>query len=126
MRDLVGTSAQMGHIMNALRVLTTGSVFLMSQLSTVHLSTSLACHSTSTNNLTQGVLFYLLTSITAMTAQSLILRQPAVRRALGIPLIPAHLRQPAPTMRESLQYARQWWSNKVSEARAAQREINRR
>lgn len=126
MRDLVGTSAQMGHIMNALRVLTTGSVFLMSQLSTVRLSASLACHSASTNNLAQGVLVYLLTSITAMTAQSLILRQPAVRRALGIPLIPAHLRQPAPTMRESLQYARQWWSNKVSEARTAQREINRR
>ncbi|EIW56459.1 membrane insertase OXA1 [Trametes versicolor FP-101664 SS1] len=102
MRDLVGQTPQMGHIMNFLRILTTGSVFLMA-------------------NLTSGVLVYLISSITAMTLQSLILRQPAVRRALSIPLIPAHLSTPAPSMRESLQYARKWWDDKVADARAAPR-----
>ncbi|KAI0772447.1 60Kd inner membrane protein-domain-containing protein [Trametes elegans] len=102
MRDLIGSTPQMGHIMNFLRVLTTGSVFLLA-------------------NLSSGVLVYLITSISAMTLQSIILRQPAVRRALHIPIIPAHIRQPAPSMRDSVKYARQWWRNKVEEARAAER-----
>lgn len=67
------------------------------------------------------MLVYLISSITAMTLQSLILRQPAVRRALSIPLIPAHLSTPAPSMRESLKYARKWWDDKVADARAANR-----
>ncbi|RPD60686.1 hypothetical protein L226DRAFT_505197 [Lentinus tigrinus ALCF2SS1-7] len=98
MRDLVGQTPQMGHIMNFLRILTTGSVFLMA-------------------NLSSGVVVYLLTSITAMTFQSLLLRQPAVRRMLGIPLIPKHLRTSAPSMRESYVYARKWINDKISEAR---------
>ncbi|KAI0632984.1 60Kd inner membrane protein-domain-containing protein [Trametes polyzona] len=102
MRDLVGQTPQMGHIMNGLRVLTTGSVFLMA-------------------NLSSGVLVYLISSIVAMMIQSVTLRQPAVRRLLGIPLIPAHLRTPAPSMLESVKYARQWWNNKVEEAKKAQR-----
>ncbi|KAI9058790.1 hypothetical protein FKP32DRAFT_1597117 [Trametes sanguinea] len=102
MRDLVGQTPQMGHIMNGLRVLTTGSVFLMA-------------------NLSSGVLVYLITSIIMMIIQSLTLRQPAIRRALGIPLIPEHMRKPVPSMRESLQYARKWWNQKVEDARAAKR-----
>lgn len=35
MRDLVGQTPQMGHIMNFLRILTTGSVFLMANLTSV-------------------------------------------------------------------------------------------
>ena len=98
MRDLVGTTPQMGHIMNGLRLLTTGSVFLMA-------------------NLSSGVVVYLITSITAMTVQSLILRQPAIRRALGIPIIPAHLRTTPPSMRDSYFYARKWLHDKMDEAR---------
>ncbi len=67
------------------------------------------------------MLVYLISSITAMTLQSLILRQPAVRRVLSIPLIPKHLSTPAPSMRESLQYARKWWDDKVADARTANR-----
>ena len=107
MRDLVGSTPQMGHIMNLLRLLTTASVFLLANLST-------------------GVLVYLMTSITAMTFQSLLLRQPAVRRALGIPLVPEHLRTPPPTMRESAQYVRKWWFDKMAEARAVERASRRR
>lgn len=99
MRDLVGQTPQMGHIMNFLRILTTGSVFLMA-------------------NLSSGVLVYLTTSILAMIGQSLILRQPAIRRMLGIPIIPKHLRTPAPSMRESFVYARKWWADKMAGARA--------
>ncbi|OSD00024.1 hypothetical protein PYCCODRAFT_1446472 [Trametes coccinea BRFM310] len=102
MRDLVGQTPQMGHIMNGLRVLTTGSVFLMA-------------------NLSSGVLVYLITSIIMMIIQSFTLRQPAIRRMLGIPLIPEHMRKPVPSMLESLKYARKWWAKKVEDARAAQR-----
>ena len=104
---MVGTTPQMGHIMNLLRLLTTGSVFLLA-------------------NLSNGVLVYLLTSITCMTAQSLLLRQPAIRRALSIPLIPKNLRTPMPSMRESALYVRQWWSNKLADARAAEKAQRRR
>lgn len=104
---MVGTTPQMGHIMNFLRILTTGSVFLLA-------------------NLSNGVLVYLLTSITCMTAQSLLLRQPAVRRMLGIPIVPKNLRTQLPTMRESAVYLRQWWNNKLADARAAQKVSRRR
>ena len=102
MRDLIGQTPQMGHVMNALRILTTGSVFLMASLSS-------------------GVVVYLITSITAMTAQSVILRQPAVRRMLGIPLIPEHMRTSAPSMRESYVYARKWLQDKIDDARGEAR-----
>ncbi|KAI0369293.1 hypothetical protein BV20DRAFT_968152 [Pilatotrama ljubarskyi] len=102
MKDLVGSTPQMGHIMNFLRLLTAGSVFLMA-------------------NLSSGVLVYLITSISAMIVQSALLRQPAVRRFLRIPQIPAHLRQPTPSMRESFKYARKWWNDKMEDARAANR-----
>ena len=72
----------------------------------------------------KGTVVYVITSIIAMTAQSLILRQPAIRQKLRIPLIPAHLRQPSPSMRDSFEFARKWWVNKVSEARESQRPIN--
>ncbi|KAJ2965527.1 hypothetical protein NUW54_g14089 [Trametes sanguinea] len=103
MRDLVGQTPQMGHIMNGLRVLTTGSVFLMA-------------------NLSSGVLVYLITSIIMMIIQMLYPPPtPLSRRALGIPLIPEHMRKPVPSMRESLQYARKWWNQKVEDARAGKR-----
>ncbi|KAI8990398.1 60Kd inner membrane protein-domain-containing protein [Trametes punicea] len=102
MRDLVGQTPQMGHIMNYLRILTAASVFLMA-------------------NLSSGVVVYLISSIVLMITQSLVLRQPAVRRLLGIPLIRIEHRQPAPSMRESLQYARKWWNDKIADARAANR-----
>ncbi|KAH9852954.1 60Kd inner membrane protein-domain-containing protein [Lenzites betulinus] len=102
MRDLVGSTPQAGHIMNFLRILTTGSVFLMA-------------------NLNAGVLVYLISSIVAMTLQSVVLRQPAIRRILRIPLIPEHLRVASPTMRESLKYAQKWWNDKVNDARTGAR-----
>ena len=99
MRDLVGQTAQMGHIMNGMRLLTTASIFLMASLPS-------------------GVVVYLITSILAMTGQSLLLRQPAVRQLLRIPLIPRHLVTPAPTMRESFVYVKKWWNDKKTEAAA--------
>ncbi|PIL25842.1 transporter [Ganoderma sinense ZZ0214-1] len=106
-RDMVGTTVQMGHVMNLFRVLTAASVFVLA-------------------NLSNGVLVYLLTSMTCMTAQSLLLRHPAVRRMLGIPIVPKNLRMQLPTMRESAAYLRQWWNNKMADARAAQRASRRR
>lgn len=35
MRDMIASTPQMGHIMNFLRILTTGSVFLMANLNSV-------------------------------------------------------------------------------------------
>ncbi|KAI0354285.1 hypothetical protein OH77DRAFT_1426361 [Trametes cingulata] len=102
MKDLVGSTPQMGHVMNFLRLLTAASVFLMA-------------------NLSSGVLVYLITSICAMIVQSALLRQPAVRRFLRIPAIPEHLRQPTPSMAESVQYARKWWDDKVQDARKSHR-----
>ncbi|KAI0659620.1 60Kd inner membrane protein-domain-containing protein [Cubamyces menziesii] len=102
MRDMIGSTPQMGHIMNFLRVLTTGSVFLMA-------------------NLSSGVIVYLITGIVMMTLQSLLLRQPVIRRMLGIPLVPEHMRQPVPSMMDSLRYARQWWNEKAADVKASQR-----
>ena len=104
---MVGTTPQMGHIMNLLRLLTTASVFLLA-------------------NLSNGVLVYLLTSMGCMTAQSLILRQPAIRRMLGIPIVPENLRTQMPTMRESAVYLREWWNKKMADARAVEKASRRR
>lgn len=67
-----------------------------------------------------------MTSMAAMAVQTLILRQPAVRRALGIPIIPVqHQNKPASFM-ESYDFAKQWWKEKKAEQEAAIRASRRR
>ena len=56
-----------------------------------------------------------------MTLQSLLLRQPVIRRMLGIPLVHEHMRQHVPSMMDSLRYARQWWNEKAADVKASQR-----
>ncbi|KAI0920635.1 hypothetical protein AcW1_002321 [Taiwanofungus camphoratus] len=104
LRDLTA-APHMAHMVNFFRVLSIASVPLM-----LHLSS--------------GVLVYLMTSMAAMAVQTLILRQPAVRRALGIPIIPVqHQNKPASFM-ESYDFAKQWWKEKKAEQEAAIRAIN--
>lgn len=61
---------------------------------------------------------YLLTGVIAMTAQSLILRVPSVRKALDIPRIPDHARIKPPTFLETVRFGSEWIRNKKAEAEA--------
>lgn len=65
---------------------------------------------------------YLLTGVVAMTAQSLVLRAPSIRRALDIPTIPDHARMKPPTFLETVKFGIEWWKKKSAEARTQQRD----
>lgn len=69
----------------------------------------------------QGVLVYLLTGVVAMTAQSLVLRTPSIRKALDIPRIPDHLRVKPPTFLETVKFGVDWFKSKSAEAQAQAR-----
>ena len=108
--------------MNGLRVLTAGSVFLFFNMTNVRPRTySLP---SLTYRIQQGVLLYISSGVVAMAAQSLLLRQPAVRAALAIPQIPEHLRQPAPSMIDSFHYLRKTLRQRIDDAKRAQQEAN--
>lgn len=64
---------------------------------------------------------YLLTGVVAMTAQSLVLRAPSIRKALDIPRIPGHLRAKPPTFLETAKFGVDWFKSKSAEARAQAR-----
>jgi YidC/Oxa1 family membrane protein insertase len=68
--------------------------------------------------LSQGVMVYLVTGVVAMTAQSLLLRAPSVRKALNIPRIPNHMRTTPPTFLETAKFGADWFKNKGAEAQA--------
>lgn len=69
---------------------------------------------------------YLLTGVIAMTAQSIILRTPSIRKALDIPRIPDHARVKPPTFLESVKFGVEWFKNKSAEAQAQQRAQQRK
>lgn len=69
---------------------------------------------------------YLLTGVVAMTAQSLVLRAPSVRKALGIPVIPDHARLKPPTFLETVKFGVEWLKKKNEEARAQARAQQRK
>ncbi|KAK7688723.1 hypothetical protein QCA50_008261 [Cerrena zonata] len=67
-------------------------------------------------NLPAGVQVYLLTSILSMTAQTALLRLPAVRRALNIPVLPPTSGMKSASFGESIKYVRTWWNDQKKEA----------
>jgi len=64
---------------------------------------------------------YLLTGVVAMTAQSLLLRAPSIRKALDIPVIPDNARVKPPTFLETVKFGIEWYKKKSAEAAAQQR-----
>lgn len=74
----------------------------------------------------QGVLVYLLTTVIATTAQSLLLRVPSIRKALNIPRIPSHLRVKPPTFLETVKFGVDWFKGKSAEAQAQARAQQRK
>ena len=74
----------------------------------------------------QAVLVYLATGVVAMTAQSLILRVPSIRKALNIPRIPTHLRVKPPTFLETVKFGVDWFKGKSAEAQAQARAQQRK
>ncbi|KAL6302584.1 60Kd inner membrane protein-domain-containing protein [Sparassis latifolia] len=94
------------HLINLFRVLSMVGVFFMV-------------------NLPSGVMVYLITSLSFILAQTLFMRIPVVRRALGIPIVPRHMQSQSATFKESLDFVKQWWKDKKAEQEAAIR-ANRR
>jgi YidC/Oxa1 family membrane protein insertase len=82
--------------------------------------------STLTHLFRQGVVVYLITNVIAMTAQSLILRVPSIRKALNIPRIPNHLRVKPPTFLETVRFGVDWFKSKSAEAQAQARAQQRK
>ncbi|KAF9497347.1 hypothetical protein BDN71DRAFT_1359825, partial [Pleurotus eryngii] len=76
---------EMGHFMNALRVLTLGGVWVM-------------------GDFPSGLMVSLLVTSTATTAQTLILQSPTVRRYFNIPIVPLEHKGKLPSFRQSIQY----------------------
>ncbi|KAH8077084.1 60Kd inner membrane protein-domain-containing protein [Cristinia sonorae] len=97
MKDM-SAAPQMPHLINLFRVLSLVGVPIMAHLPS-------------------GVVVYLLTSILAMTAQTLLLRVPAVRRAFGIPILAQGVGNKSVSMSESVQYASKWFKQKMEEAK---------
>lgn len=105
-RDMV-TAPHMAHMINFFRVLSLVGIPLMW-------------------NLPSGVLVYVISSITAMSIQSVVLRQPAVRRALGIPIVERKHEIKSASFLESIDYAKKWWENKKKEQEDVIRTSRRR
>lgn len=64
---------------------------------------------------------YLITGVVSMIAQTYILRIPAVRRVLKIPIIPDTMRVKPPTFMESVHHGMKWLQNKNADAQAQAR-----
>ncbi|KAF4588739.1 Mitochondrial inner membrane protein oxa1 [Pleurotus pulmonarius] len=94
---------EMGHFMNALRVLTLGGVWVM-------------------GDFPSGLMVSLLVTSTATTAQTLILQSPTVRRYFNIPIVPLEHKGKLPSFRQSIQYVVDTYHSKIEEAKRAQQQ----
>ena len=74
----------------------------------------------------QGVMVYLVSVTATVVAQTLFLRVPAVRKALGIPKIPDHTPVKSPTFMETVKFGVEWMKNKNAEAQAQARAQQRK
>jgi len=91
MRDMTATPA-VPHMVNLFRVLSLASVYFL-------------------GNLPSGVVVYLIASLGAMTLQSAILRIPAIRLRLGIPIIPKESAPKSASIKESIEFVTGWWKD---------------
>jgi len=89
----------MAHLMNGLRILSVLGIFVM-------------------NSFPSGLLVSLLVTSMATTIQSLVLQIPAVRRAVGIPIISPKHKAKLPSFRDSYQFLVTEWKRKLAEAGA--------
>ncbi|EPQ55875.1 hypothetical protein GLOTRDRAFT_76107 [Gloeophyllum trabeum ATCC 11539] len=89
------------HIINAFHVLSLVSFPLMAKLSI-------------------GVLFNIIASVIFYAAQVILLRTPAIRRALKIPALPQHMKQKVPSFVETFKFGKNWYAQRVKDAQAAQ------
>jgi len=100
-KEMTTDAAQTLHLFNFFKVITFVSVPFMA-------------------NLPAGVMVYLITGVVSMVAQTYILRAPAVRRMLNIPIIPDNMRIKPPTFMESVRYGIEWMqkTNATTQAQA--------
>ncbi|KAF8346528.1 60Kd inner membrane protein-domain-containing protein [Amanita rubescens] len=89
----------MAHLMNGLRILSVLGIFVM-------------------NSFPSGLLVSLLVTSMATTIQSLVLQIPAVRRAVGIPIVSPKHKAKLPSFRDSYQFLVTEWKRKLAEAGA--------
>jgi len=125
-KDITTDGANTLHLFNLFKAVAFVSVPFMANLPAVRTSLSTVSLSTLTHSLRQGVMVSLVTGVIAITAQSLILRAPSVRKALGIPRIPNNLRIKPPTFMETVKFGVDWFKNKNAEAQAQARTQQRK
>ncbi|KDQ55946.1 hypothetical protein JAAARDRAFT_36724 [Jaapia argillacea MUCL 33604] len=75
-------------------------------------------------NLPSGTMLYVTTGIVCVAVQTVVLRIPAVRRALGI--LPLGPPAKVPTMMDSYRFMKDWYKEEQLNARRAQHEAQRR
>ncbi|EJD05022.1 uncharacterized protein FOMMEDRAFT_166725 [Fomitiporia mediterranea MF3/22] len=107
-RDMmaVGTPSA-PHIVNGFRLLTAISIPILA-------------------NLPAGLNLHLITSIAFISAQTLVLRIPAVRKAVSLPPLPPIPKTPLPTMRGTLRHLVEWYKRRMVEAQMAAEERQRK
>ena len=126
-KDITSDAAHTLHVFNLLKAVTFISVPVMAHLPAVRTSSLRTIDSSTLTRLfLQGVMVYLLTGVVAMTAQSLVLRAPSVRKALDIPRIPENARVKPPTFLETVKFGVEWFKKKNAEAAAQQRSQGRK
>ena len=107
------------HIINLFRALSIGGLAFMYNLPAVSFPSTHTFSQVSFIFIPlsqQGVLVYLLTSIISMSAQTAILRLPAVRRAFKTPVLPPTAGMKGASFGESIQYVRNWWNEQKKAA----------
>jgi len=121
-KDVTSDAAHTLHVFNLLKAVTFVTVPFMANLPAVRTSSlRVVSLSTLTQLFLQGVMVYLMTGVIAMTAQSLLLRTPSIRRTLDIPVIPDHARVEPPTFLETVKFGVEWYKKKSAEAAVQQR-----
>ena len=126
-KDIGNDTAQTLHVFNLFKALSYISVPFVANFPAVRTSSLPTVGSSILmNSFLQGVVVYLVTGVVAMTAQSIILRAPSIRKALDIPRIPDNTRVTPPTFLESVKFGVDWFKNKSAEAQAQQRAQERK
>ncbi|KAJ8522154.1 hypothetical protein ONZ45_g1207 [Pleurotus djamor] len=94
---------EMGHLMNGLRILTLGGVYVM-------------------GDFPSGLMVSLLVTSTATTAQTLLLQSPTIRRYFDIPIVSKEHKGRLPSYKESVNFVIKSFKDKLEEGRKQQQQ----
>ena len=104
----------MGHLMNALRIATIPGSYVMNSLPSVSFATGRQSFFLNPLVSNQGLIISLLTSTFLTILQTILLRIPAIRLALKIPIVPVELQGKLPRFRDTFQMIRNYFTSGVN------------